>query len=306
MPRRVWFASACVIAVLLVQSTALAPAHADDPPGTPTPTPSSATPTPTLPLPTVSPTPAGPVSHLTAALDRTRGLVATWRPGVGDTGFTAEAAVSGRTRRVETTAARASFSGLPSGMVVRITVTAHGDGGSAGPVSTTFAMPATVAGVAAASMRSVPAGILVSWRAPAAGAPGMRYLVELIGADGSRRSRLVPGSSVTVAGLTRGHLYSATVTAVTEAGRSAPVDVDGVVWLPPSAAGPGVVLPQAPSPSSRLTSPTASVVATPAAAQPTAQRTLVSSPLAAAGLAGLAVILGGLAIGLLLRRPARS
>ena len=144
--------------------------------------------------------------------------------------------------------------------------------------------------------------MLVSWHAPTVG--GVRYLVQLQGADGAVRSRLVSATSATVTGLTRGVLYTGSITVVTDTGRSAPVPVDGAVWTPPlpvAAAGPVAAPPPVPS-----SAPSATLVphtTTPVLADSPARSPLVSSPIAAAAPAGLAGVLGGVAIGLLLRRP---
>ncbi|HEV7622563.1 MAG TPA: hypothetical protein VGO26_00385 [Amnibacterium sp.] len=149
--------------------------------------------------------------------------------------------------------------------------------------------------------------MLVSWNPPATLPVGARYLVELRGADGAVRSRMVTGTSITVTGLVRGQLYTGSITTVMDSRRSAAVPVGGAVWVPTSttASGPVTVPKAAPS------SPASAAAAAPHTAAPSladspTRHTLVSSPIAAAGLAGLAVVLGGSAIGLLLRRPRAS
>lgn len=299
MSRRAWLASACLVSGLLAVST---PAWADDP-TTPTPTPtatSTGLPLPILPTPTPTAAAAAPVTGLSATVDGTGAVDAAWRTGSGDRSFTATAIGGGRTLRVETGTTSASFPAMPAATLVTVTVTAHGAGADSAAVTATVRTPAAVPTVTGARMRSVASGLVVSWTTSAAA--GARYLVELTDDAGGHSSRLVSGSSVTLTGLTSGRLYSATVTTVTDTGRSAPAIVPPAVWTPPASDGPALAPQQAPVGAGATSAPSAA--ATDAAApEPAAQRTLVSSPLAAAGLAALAVVLGGLAIGLLLRRP---
>ena len=258
---------------------------------------------PVLPTPTPTPSAAAPVSQLRAAVDTRGALVVSWRPGSGDTSFTVTATAAGRAHRADVTVSGASFSGLPAGTTVQIVVVAHGAGGDSTPVSITGAMPSVVRGVTGAAMHPTAAGMLVSWHAPAGVPAGTRYLVELRGADGAVRSRLVTGTSATVTGLTRGVLYTGAITAVTDAGRSAAVPVDGAVWTPPAVIAGDPVAAPLPAPSSAASATEVPHSAAPVLADSPARSTLVSSPIAAAALAGLAVVLGGIAIGLLLRRP---
>ena len=302
MSRRVWFASACLaVAAVTAPSTA---ASADDP-TTPSPSPSPTATTMPLPvLPTASPTaaPPAPVGDLRARVDDTGAVDVTWSAQSGDTSYSAVATGGGRMSRIETTTTSASFSRMPAGVVVLVTVTAHGPDGDAPSATVRVTTPAAVPPVAGARMRAVAAGLVVSWIRPSGVPSGTRYLVALTGTEGGRWSRLVAGAAVTFTGLTSGRLYSATVTTVTDAGRSSAVAVEPAVWAPPAASGP-VAAPGQAQPSTAPSTAPAAAQPDAAAPQPTAQRTLVSSPLAAAGLAGLAVVLGGIAIGLLLRRP---
>lgn len=305
MSRRVWFASACLLAGTLALGVFAGPASADETTPTPSPTPtatSSGLPLPILPTPTPSTTLAAPVTALTAAAE-SGSLVVSWRTGAGDTGFTVEATAGGTTKRVDTTATTASFPGIRPGAVIRISVIAHNAAGDASPVLTTFTMPAAIAPVTGAAMRATATGLEVAWRPPSDLAPGSRFLVELVQAGSGSRSRLVAASPVTFTALTSGRLYSATITVVSGTSRSAAVDVSAEVW---TASASGAPVPVAPVPVASAARSTATAAADPAIAQPAAQRTLVSSPMAAAALAGAAVLLGGLAIGLLLRRPRRS
>ncbi|MGN6742580.1 MAG: fibronectin type III domain-containing protein, partial [Amnibacterium sp.] len=259
-------------------------------------------PLPVLPTPTPSVVPPAPVGDLQARVDSMGAIDVRWSAQSGDTSYTAVAAGGGRTSRIDTAATSASFPRMPAGAVVLITVTAHGDVGDAPAATVRVTMPAAVPPVTGARMRSSAAGLVVSWTRPSGVPAGTRYLVALTGTEGGSWSRLVDGASVTVTGLTAGRLYAATVTTVTDSGRSTATAVEPVVWSPPAApaapppaqeAQPGAIPSVAPTVAQRAAD----------VPQPTAQRTLVSSPLAAAGLAGLAVVLGALAIGLLLRRP---
>jgi len=306
MSRLAWVAPACVLAAVVTGALLGAPASADEPTSSPSPSPSPTGTTqllPVLPTPTPTPSAAAPVSQLRAAVDTAAALVVSWRAGAGDTSYTVTATAAGRDHRVDTPAVGASFAGLPAGSAVRIVVVAHGPGGDSAPVSITGAMPSVVAGVTGAAMSPVAVGMRVSWRAPVGVATGTRYLVQLRGADGAMRSRLVAGTSTTVTDLTRGVLYTGSITAVTDTGRSAPVPVDGAVWTPPPTAATGPVAAPLPAPSSAPPRSATPHTATPVLADSPARSTLVSSPIAAAALAGLAVVLGGIAIGLLLRRP---
>lgn len=307
MSRLAWVAPACVLAVVVTGALLGGPASADEPTSSPSPSPSPTGTTQLLPvLPTPTPTPApsaaAPVSHLRAAVDTAGDLVVSWRAGAGDTSYTVTA-TAGRARRVDTTVPSASFAGLPPGAAVRIVVVAHGPGGNSTPASITGAMPSVVPGVTGAVMRPAAAGMLVSWQPPVDVAVGTRYLVQLQGADGAMRSRLVAGTSTTVTGLTRGVLYTGSITAVTDTGRSAPVPVDGAVWAPPRTVTTGPIAAPLPARSSAPSPSVAPHTAAPVLADSPARSTLVSSPAAAAALAGLAVVLGGIAIALLLRRP---
>lgn len=304
MSRLAWAAPACVLGAVVTGALLAGPASADEPSSTPSPSPTGTTLLlPVLPTPTPTPSAAAPVSRLRAAVDTTGALVVSWRAGAGDTSYTVTATAAGRARRDEATTTEASFSGLPAGTAVRIVVVAHGPGGDSSPVSITGAMPSVVPGVTGAAMHAVAAGMLVSWHVPLHVVSGTRYLVQLRGADGAMRSRLVTGTSTTVTGLTRGVLYTGSITAVTDTGRSAPVPVDGAVWTPPAAVATGPVAVPVPSPSSPPSRSAAPHPAAPVLADSRARSPLVSSPVAAAALAGLAVLLGGIAIGLLLRRP---
>lgn len=303
MSRLAWVAPACVLAVVVTGALLGAPASADEPTPSPSPSPTgTAQLLPVLPTPTPSPSAAAPVTRLRAVVDTEGALVVSWGAGSGDTSFTVTVTAAGRVHRADATATSASFSRLPAGTAVQIVVVAHGPGGDSTPVSITWAMPSAVRRVTGAAMHPAAAGMLVSWRAPAGAVGGTRYLVQLHGADGSVRSRMVTGTTATVTGLTRGVLYTGSITAVTDTGRSAPVAVDGAVWTPPAtvAGGPVAAPPSVPSSASSATVPH---TGTPVLADSPARSTLVSSPVAAAALAGLAVVLGGIAIGLLLRRP---
>jgi hypothetical protein len=304
MSRLAWVAPACVLAAVVTGALLGGPASAEEPTSSPSPTPSPTGTSQLLPvLPTPTPTPsAAPVSQLRAAVDTAGALVVTWRAGSGDTSYTVTATAAGRTHRVEATDTTASFSGLPAGTAVQIVVVARGAGGDSIPVTITGAMPSAVPGVTGAAMHPAAAGMLVSWQAPANVAAGTRYLVQLHGADGAVRSRLVTGTTATVTGLTRGVLYTGSITAVTDTGRSAPVTIDGAVWTPPTTAGGPIAAPQS-APSSAPSATAVPHTAAPVLADSPARRTLVSSPMAAGALAGVAVLLGGIAIGLLLRRP---
>lgn len=306
MSRLAWMAPACVLAAVVTGALLGGPASADEPTSSPSPSPSPTGTTqllPVLPTPTPTPSAAGPVSHLRAAVDTAGALVVSWRAGTGDTSYTVTATAAGRARRIDGTVPGASFSGFPPGTAVRIVVVAHGPGGDSTPVTITGAMPSLVPGVTGAAMHPAAVGMVVSWQAPVNVAVGTRYLVELRGADGAVRSRLVPGTSATVTGLTRGVLYTGSITAVTDTGRSTPVPVDGAVWAPPTTAATGPLAAPLPAASSTPTTRAIPHTAVPVLADSPARSTLVSSPFAAAALAGLAVVLGGIAIGLLLRRP---
>lgn len=305
MSRLAWVVPACVVAAVVTGGLLGGPALADVPTPSPSPTdtgPSLLQPAPTE-TPTPTPSPAEAVANLHAAVDTTGALVVTWRAGAGDISYTVTATAPGAVRQAETTGISAAFSDLPAGATVRIRVVAHGPGGDSPPVGITGAIPASVPGVTGARMIAGATGMLVSWRPPASAPSGTRYLVELRGADGAVRSRLVAGTRVTVTGLTSGLVYTGSVTTVTDTGRSRPVSLGGVVWTPPAAPDPGaIVAPQAGA-SAAATASAVPHTASPALADAPTRRTLVSSPIAAAGLAGLAVVLGGSAIGLLLRRP---
>jgi hypothetical protein len=304
MSRLAWVAPACVLAAVVTGALLSGPAAADEPTPSPSPSPTGTTlPLPVLPTPTPTASAAAPVSQLRAAVDTAGALVVSWRPGAGDTSYTVTATAAGRARRVDATVAGASFSGLPSGTAVQIVVVAHGPGGDSTPVRITGAMPSVVPGVTGTAMHPAAAGMVVSWHAPAGLAVGTRYLVELHGADGAVRSRMVTGTSATVTGLTRGVLYTGSITVVTDTGRSAPVPVDGAVWTPPPTIATGPLAAPLPVPSSAPSATVVAHTAAPVLADSPARSTLVSSPIAAAALAGLAVVLGGIAIGLLLRRP---
>jgi len=298
MSRRVRLLASACVAAGLVGGAALR-AAADDTPPTPSPSPSVTLPLPVLPTP--SPSAAGAVTRLVATPTGAGSLRVSWQAGAGDESYSVAVRAGGMRTQDDTSDEVADFHGLPGGGVATITVVAHGAAADSAPTSTTAEIPAAVPGVTAARMHLVAAGLIVSWTEPRPRPPGARYLVEVTGTDGTDRTGLVAGDRMTVTGLSSGHLYSATITTVTDAGRSAAVDVSGVIWTPPSAAAPVAGAPSA------VTSPTVRASATPAAAvaapQAPAQRTLVSSPIAAAGLAGLAVVLGTTAIVLLLRRP---
>ncbi|HET6825358.1 MAG TPA: fibronectin type III domain-containing protein [Amnibacterium sp.] len=302
MSRLAWVAPACVLAAVVTGGLLGGPAAADEPTPSPSPSPTGTTQLlPVVPSPTPTPSRPSPVTRLRAAVDTTGALVVSWRAGAGDTSYTATVTAQGRARHAGATATSASFSGLPPGATVRIVVIAHGPGGDSTPVSITGAMPSVVPGVTGAAMHPVAAGMLVSWHAPTVA--GVRYLAQLQGADGAVRSRLVSATSATVTGLTRGVLYTGSITVVTDTGRSAPVPVDGAVWTPPLPVAAGPVAAPPPVPSSAPSATLVPHTTTPVLADSPARSTLVSSPIAAAALAGLAVVLGGVAIGLLLRRP---
>jgi hypothetical protein len=304
MSRLAWVAPACVLAAVVAVPLLGTPAFADDPASSPSPPPtSSAAPLPVLPTPTPSASPAAPVTQLRAAVDTAGDLVVTWHAGAGDTAFTVTATAAAHRHRVESSGTSASFSKLPAGATVQIAVVAHGPGGDSAPVRITGAMPSAVPVVTGATMKAAPTGLLVSWQPSPHVAVGTRYLVELRGADGSVHSRMVAGTGVTVTGLTRGRLYTGSITAVTDSGRSAAAGLGGVVWTPPPAPAEGPIAAPPPAASTAPSATAAPHTAAPALADSPTRRTLVSSPVAAVSLAGLAVLLGGIAIGLLLRRP---
>ena len=122
--------------------------------------------------PAPSATPVAPVTRLAAAVE-SGSLVASWRPGAGDIGFTAEATADGTTKRVETDGDHGVVPRHPAGSGrPHLGHGARRRAATPQPVLTTFTMPAAIAPVTGARLRATAAGLVVAWRPPADLAPG--------------------------------------------------------------------------------------------------------------------------------------
>lgn len=297
-----------LVAAILLLGPLAGAAVADPPDGTDPPTPS---PTATVPQP-IAPVVAPPaVTGIRFAPSAgTERLTVSWTGSAAarDYAVQARASGSGGTQTYRTTTPSLDLPQPPAGSSLKVRIIAHGPGGDSPAASGSWSRPAAVPPVTSAALTATPAGLRVTWR-PAQGTPvGSRYLVHVRSGDGAVLARTVAGSSVGFAGVPRDTLYSASITTEAPDGRrSTAYDVSAVLVPreearadPPLATSSG---DRAGEPTRGATAPVVPAVEPRATVAPAAASApLISSPAVALACALAAVLLGGSAIAVLLRR----
>jgi hypothetical protein len=308
-------AAVCALVAVVLLGPCAGAAVADSPRGSasPTPTPDG---TPPVQLVPVAPPPA--VTGLRfAAGDAGDEVTVLWTGSSAARNYTVQVQGPDSTERrtFETAESSLGLTRVPPGATIRVGIVAHGPGGDSTSADATWTRPAAVPPVASAVLTPTRTGLRVTW-VPSSDAPrGSRYVVRIRGADGTVLARTVRGSAVGFAGVRRDTLYSASLVTEAPDGRhSSPFDVSAVLVPALGAAPPGggPAAPPAPgsAPQAATRGGTAPVVpavdplATPSPVA--ASATLISSPAMALACAVAALLLGGSAIAVLLRRRPRT